>query len=205
MDPLTLAILGTSLLGTGGSLFGSWKANRDNAKIMEQAQNDLLRDKAELSDWKSKNSVNYMDSAAGQSFISTLMDNAKENNDIIASNSAMTGATNANVIAQKKASQSNIVDALRKLTEYGTQWKNQIEQQYFNGKGQLSQRQLGLQQGQMEMNNAKAQQWANFMQNLSGMATTGLMATGMNDTPWKLIDGKTNTGYDWLNNVNVTR
>jgi hypothetical protein len=190
MDPLTMALLmgGISALGTGGSLFGSWKANKKSQDILNQEKNDLYKDKAKLEEWKTKNSTNYMDTPEAQTMISQLLENSKENNDTIASNSAITGATNANVTAQKKASQYNIVDALRKMAQYGTQWRNGIDSTYFNQSNGLAGRKLGLQNDQINIEEQKSKQWSQFMQSLTGATTSIGMAYGMGsgttgDTP----------------------
>lgn len=194
-------------IGTVASLFGSHKANSEQQKLLdeqrkriEEEQNNFYKDKSKLESWKLKNSGNYLDTSEGSGILTQLKENAREQNDAVANNAAITGASNASITAQKKSSQNTFTDALRKLAGYGTQWKSSIDNKYFNQSNNLNKQKNAinnalsnndLQQQKAEQN--KSQQWANFAKSLGSM---GLSAA---------ISGAGKEGgtgvKDWLSNL----
>lgn len=186
MNPLTLMLLGQGA-GITASLFGSWAANKKSQKAqqdyMNKANERYAKDKTELDAWKAKNSANILDTEGGRSLVELIMQNARDNNDVVSSNAAMTGATNANITAQKKATQSNVVDALRRLSAQGDANQKQTDALYFNQNGMLSSQkgQIDLTNMNMDVqnNNNKVSQWSNFVNNLSNLGTSYAMFQGM--------------------------
>lgn len=198
MGTLALISLLASLAGTGMQLYGSHKANKAQKEIYDEQQNALFRDKANLSEWKAKNSTNYLDSQEGQSAMSQIKDNALEANDIIASNSAVTGASNAMQAAQKKNSQASITDAIRGLAQYGTQYRQNTDSQFFNQNNALTGRQDVMNQNKIGIEANKNQQWANFINNLGNAGTNAYMSSMMNGGgDWDAYGNRNNLVYKW--------
>lgn len=178
--------IGTSVVGTGLGLWGSKKANDDKKAAQEaylKAQNkNYFTQQGQNNDWYNRNNINYMDTAEAQGTITRLQDAMRDQNEVVAGNSAITGSTNAMQNAQKKNTQSIMADYMNRLAGQGTQYRNNIENQYFlRNRGLADFRNsidTNVYAGQMDNANNKAQNWSNFGSNLGNIGANAAMLGG---------------------------
>ena len=164
MDPITIAGLGTSVVGNvvGGI---------QTAKINNQRQNNLNNEKAYSENLFNKQYYeDVMKRSENQSFLRQLQRNQDENQKKSARTAAITGATPEATAAQAKNDSQIYADAVNKLVSVASQRKDQALADYNRRRGQL----FGMQDN---IGQERAAAWGNFMQNASTLGNAALSAT----------------------------
>ena len=164
MDPFTIAGLGTSVVGNvvGGI---------QTAKINNQRQNNLNKEKAYSENLFNKQYYeDVMKRSENQSFLRQLQRNQDENQKKSARTAAITGATPEATAAQAKNDGQIYADAVNKLVSVASQRKDQALADYNRRRGQL----FGMQDN---VDQERAAAWGNFMQNASTLGNAALSAT----------------------------
>ena len=165
MDPLTIG-LGVSSLA--GNIFGnimSGKANNANRKLIEQQ-----RQKNE-SFYNNNVNRDFLETNAAKGLFERLRKNLYDNNKIINSTAAVTGASDEAVIAEKSRNQENYNDAVNQLASQATQYQQNEEQMYRNADQNLANQ-------EMQLNANQAQNAANAVQNAAGVASAAANMAG---------------------------
>lgn len=144
-------------------LIKSSQANKAN-KALVQKQQGLL-DQQYLPDMNKR----YLDTEQGSSFLSTMRDKLKQNNQQALDRSAITGGTDEAALAARDNNVRSYGDYLNKLQGYGTQYTQGLKDRYMQGSNQL----FGTAMGQ---NAADSQSGANVFGN--SMQSIGNIALG---------------------------
>jgi len=163
------------LLSAGVSGIGSLIGGSQSAKANAETDRYVSGMKAKNDAWYNKNyNTNYLDTDEAKSSIRIWLDQMKENNEASASSGAITGSTAEKNVALKGEQNKGFASALTRLAGYGTQRKQNIENQYMNKDSQIDQVKLGLLSG-------KSQNGTQFSQNASGVAQSMLLAGMMGE------------------------
>lgn len=179
MDPLTVGLGVASLVGNIFGNIQSGKANNANATLL---QNQMDKNEAFYN-----NNVNrdFLETNAAKGLFERLRKQLRDNNKVIDSTAAVTGATDEAAIAEKSRNNENYNEAVNNLASQATGYQAQQEANYLN-------RDANLVNAKMNLNSEKAQNAANLANNASGLAsaasnlpgtgTTGTVTAGITDT-----------------------
>jgi hypothetical protein len=131
MNPITIASLLASAVGTGVGSFSSAKQSRKYDKYL-----DNMRHKNQ--NWYDKEyNTNYLDTDEAKSYIRTMLDQVKEATGRQESKGAITGATAEKSVAMKDAMNKNFNTGVTHLAGYGTRRKDRIQEMFMNREGQF--------------------------------------------------------------------
>ncbi|MEN6623348.1 MAG: hypothetical protein ABFD50_17605, partial [Smithella sp.] len=172
-------------------LIKSASANKKNKALVTKQQG--LLDQQYLPDMNKR----YLDTEQGASFLSTMRDKLKENNQQALDRSAITGGTDESALAARDNNVRTYGDYLNKLQGYGTQYTQGLKDRYMQGASAL----MGTSMGQ---NSADSQSGSNLFSNSmssigniamksmfdKGMGTSGI---SLNNTPMIGRDTLVNT------------
>jgi hypothetical protein len=112
-------------------LIKSAQANKKNKSLVKKQQG--LLDQEYLPDMNRR----YLETEQGSSFLSTMRDKLKENNQQALDRSAITGGTDEAALAARDNNVRSYGDYLNKLQGYGTQYTQGLKDRYISGKNQL--------------------------------------------------------------------
>lgn len=163
----------STLISAGFQAFGAAKSAQENKKNQYLANNRQAELDKELYQ-------GVLDDPGSQAYLRTLDRNLRDSIQGIENSAVSTGATQENVLAQKRAANEVTSDAIGNLL-----------QREDAKRDNLLNRQANLDAQQMAVNNQKAQNWANVASTISNAATSlGSAYMLANDQLFKMDDIK---------------
>ena len=152
--PLSLAIpIGMAAAGLFGQVLGGAKSGQ----AQDQAEGFVNKQVNDLTSWyDTEKNKDFLQSNIGSSAINKVLEDIETRNKTIESGAAVTGASDASVIAQKAKSQEQLSDTVKDLASYGTAREDRVEGRYRANMTNL----MG-QKTNIAMN--KAQGWGNLV------------------------------------------
>ncbi len=155
MDPITIASIGSGVIGGISSLFGGNKASKERKRMERYLNQQDADNKA----WYNANALgDYTQRADVQNLMRNLRENLSKQNKTAANMAVVTGATPEQQAVQKELSNKVIADTYSNIGAMGQQYKDRVTDQYLNRKNVLAQQRMGM----MEQN---AQSYENLMGN----------------------------------------
>jgi len=131
-----------------------------------------------------------LDNPSSKSYLKRLDNRMKDTDKATENNAIASNATQENVLAQKKANNEVMSDAISGLVERSEGRKDAIRENYLNRKN-------SIQTGQMGQNTQKANNWMNVTNAISqaagGLASAYLMSDGKLFDKKKPVDNNTTT------------
>ena len=131
-----------------------------------------------------------LDNPSSKSYLKRLDNRMKDTDKATENNAIVSNATQENVLAQKKANNEVMSDAVSGLVERSEGRKDAIRENYLNRKN-------SIQTGQMGQNTQKANNWMNVTNAISqaagGLASAYLMSDGKLFNKKKPVDDNTTT------------
>lgn len=162
--------LGSSILGN----VQASKASKANEKILKGLQDE------NKSDYIKEYYRGALDNPGSQAYLKKLDQTIKDNTKATENTAAATGATQENVLAAKQANNEVVSDAVGGLIQNEDNRKQQVKQNYFTTKTNLSGQ-------QMNQNSQKAQNWQNIAAGIGQAA--GSLASAYLMNPQKSLLG----------------
>ena len=146
MEPITA---GLTIASLAGQIFANIRSGNAN-----DANRLLLKEQQAKNEATFNNTVNrdFLDTNVAKGLFERLRKNLRENNQVIDSNAAATGATAEQVIAQKSKNQENFNDAVNQVAGQATNYQLQQQQLHDNRENSLVNTEMNL--NQQEANNA---------------------------------------------------
>jgi hypothetical protein len=134
--PLPLAIpLAMAGIGAATKLFGANKAG----KRMDQAQGVIQGEMNRVDAWyDTEKNQDYLQSNIGRGIMTQVLQDIEDRNNQVESTAAITGASDASVLASKKTNQKTYGDAVSQIARMGTAREDQIDARYANQKQSLA-------------------------------------------------------------------
>ena len=195
---ISAAVLALSVLANLASSVGSTKANK-------KAENEMLKENDRQNAWYHKQMYqDPLERSENVHLLKMLDTKLKNNQDVIDSRAAITGATTESKLAAKQGANKAYSDAVSGIASLASQRADIMEQSY----NQERQRQY---QSKAAMDQAKMQNWANLASNAAKLGASSVGGIGEdtkkteNDDVMDLdvkkatsiLDGK--TAKDYLN------
>lgn len=142
--PLPLAIpIGMAAAGIFGQIFGANKSG----KALGQAEGIVDQQVSDLTAWyDTEKNKDFLQSNVASSAINRTLEDIEDRNKTIESSAAVTGATDASILAQKGKSQEQFGDVIKSLASYGTAREDRIEGRYRSNISSLMGQKAGLYQ-----------------------------------------------------------
>lgn len=150
-------------------LIKSSQANKANKALVTKQQGIL--DQQYLPDMNKR----YLDTEQGASFLSTMRDKLKENNQQALDRSAITGGTDEAALAARDNNVRSYGDYLNKLQGYGTQYTQGLKDRYMQGSNQLFNTQMGQNAADSQ---SGANVFGNSMNSIGNIALGSMMGGG---------------------------
>lgn len=143
--PLPLAIpIGMAAAGMFSKIYGgikSGKANREAEGIVDNQITDL-------NSWYDvEKNRDFLESNVARSAITNVLENIEDRNKQVDSTAAVTGGSDASVIAAKAKSQDQYSNTIRDIASYGTARGDRIEDRYRTNLSQLMGQKTNIQTG----------------------------------------------------------
>ena len=163
-----MAWVAAAVSGASGiyGLIKSASANKKNKALIAKQQGIL--DQQYLPDMNKR----YLDTEQGASFLSTMRDKLKENNQQALDRSVITGGTDEAALAARDNNVRSYGDYLNKLQGYGTQYTQGLKDRYMQGSNQL----FGTAMGQNAADSQSgANLFSNSMQSIGNIALSSMM------------------------------
>ena len=147
--PLPLAIpIGMAAAGIFGQIF----AGRKSGKALDQAGGIIDEQVSDLTAWyDTEKNKDFLQSNVASSAINKTLQDIEDRNKTIESGAAVTGASDASIIAQKGKSQEQFGDVVKSLASYGTAREDRIEGRYRSNISNLMGQKVGLKQQKAQM------------------------------------------------------
>lgn len=130
-----------------------------------------------LNSWYNNNANrDFLSTSMGKSMSSLISDQADKQTNRMEGNAAVMGATEASKLAQSSNINSGVAEGINKLTQYGTQYNDNIRNNYFSKmmslQGKIGEHQLGGQQ-------VRAQRRQQNFDNTMAVVGAGTKVAGM--------------------------
>ena len=158
MSFAAVAVTGVSV---AGSIFGAIQSSR-----AQKAQQAILDQ--QLAQRKTDENRNFMDSTAGKEAQTAAHENLVDQQKNVAGRAAITGASDASVVASNSAAARGYGDTLAKIAGLGTSYQQQAKD-----------RTMTIQNKQMALDQQKAESSANLAANAGQLVGSAVMASGM--------------------------
>ena len=162
---------GISALAAGGSAIMGARANRKNARILADRENE--NEQMYLQEYYR----GALENEGSKAYLKRLDEKMAENNTAIDNQAVASGATQENRLAAKQANNEVMSDAIAGLIEREDARKLSIQDRYFNNKA-------AIQSGQMQQNAAVANNWAQLGSGISNAAGSLAAAYLMDGGGW---------------------
>lgn len=183
-------IIGTGV-AAGLGLFSSWRA----AQAAKESRRKIDRELFNLTKWyDTEYNRPYLDTEYGRSAMSEIRKGFDKRMKADQNRAAVLGATPESEIAMRDASANVYADAVNRLSGWGTQYKQGIQDRYRNSR-------LGLVGQQVNADMAKSQAWQNAASNVGNIAMAAGMLANSGDFKWSDLFKKdqTNNPIDKIN------
>lgn len=148
---------GISALAAGGSAIAGARANKKNAKILADRENE--NEAMYLQEYYR----GALDNEGSRAYLKRLDERMSRNDAAIDNQAVASGATHENRLATKQANNEIMSDAIAGLVEKEDVRKLSVKDRYFNNKA-------AIQSGQMQQNAAVANNWAQLGSGISSAA-----------------------------------
>ena len=162
-------------------LIKSSKANKANKALVAKQQG--LLDKEYLPDMNKR----YLDTEQGASFLSTMRDKLKENNQQALDRSAINGGTDESALAARDNNVRSYGDYLNKLQGYGTQYTQGLKDRYTQGTSSLMNTSMGQNAADSQ---SGANVFGNSMSSIGNIAMKSMFDKGIGSTSGFSLDPK---------------
>lgn len=166
-----MIMIGTAL--TLGSLAASAYGAAQSAKQNREIDREIAERRAELQSWFDREmGTNILETESGKSAIKILLENMKREGKALESGRAITGASAEESTAQKEKFMENYSNAIAKMLGYDTSRKEGIRRDYMAQKA-------GVENFELQNLQGKSQNWANFLQNVTGLGQSAIIGESL--------------------------
>lgn len=165
MDPITI---GLGVASVAGQLFGAAKGGKAN-----EANEALLKKRKEEDDAFFKTRINrdFLQTNAAKGVLERIKKQYQNADKSIAGRSAITGASDESIVAQRTANNENLNDAVSSIAEGATDYQENAENQYRQAKNSTL-------EAEMSINNKKAENAASLASNAGSLLGTAATMGG---------------------------